>query len=106
MAQKETAAPAGTGSGDGSQRFGTPIFDGLSGRFQYPPDATPCCRCLWLYGEKPREFGQKWPECYIAARRRPLKTCRWFLDFEDTDAIAKARAKPKARGCFAVVGVA
>ena len=106
MAQKETAAPAGTRSGDENQQVGTPIFNDLTGRLQYPPDATPCCRCMWLTGPKPRPYGQKWSECYVAARRRPQQTCRWFLDFEDKDAVETVRARPKAKASFALVDVA
>ena len=59
----------------------------------YPPGATPCCRCMWLYGEKPQRFGQKWSECYAATYRRPQRTCRYFLDVEDKDAVARARGR-------------
>ena len=37
MAQKETAAPAGTGSGDENLEVGASKFSGISGGFQHQP---------------------------------------------------------------------
>ena len=67
MTQMETAAPAEPRRGGETQSIIPTTSSALGGLAQYSQGGTPCSRCKWFYGKKPRERGALFPKCFASA---------------------------------------